>query len=133
MKNLKYYLERIKDFYEYEEVERTIEELELSISVDELIDKFQKAKAVPLETNIWNQLDNTDFVEVPEDIINKLKEYGRDKYNYRNIKQEINRGIWYPPLILYTQEHGYYLVAGNTRLMVAQVLKINPTVKIVSI
>lgn len=120
--------------YESEEIERSIIELNLSIKLNDLIEMFNNAPQITLEKNIWKILDNTDFnVKTRDEVKQKLIDYGRDPLNYDSIVSEIKRGIWYPPLILKLPNNKYYLVSGNTRLIVSKVLGIRPIVKIVSL
>jgi hypothetical protein len=121
-------------YYEREEIERTISELNLTISASELIDKFKKAPDVKIPPSILQRLENTDYneVESEDDIKGLLKQYGRDSNNINKIKKELESNKSYPPLIL-NYNHKYYLVAGNTRLMVMKVLNIKPIVKLIYI
>lgn len=119
-------------FYEYEELERTIRELGLGESnYKKLKEDFINASPVKLKLSIWQQLENTDYdVNSPDDVKERLIQYDRSPENYDKILDEIKKGKWYPPLILKIN-NAYYLVAGNTRLMVAKVNNIIPIVKII--
>ena len=124
----------ITDFYEYEEVQRTIDELQLSYNIEEIIDRFNKTKIQKLDKSIWKILNNTDYdVNTEQDVKARLEQYERDLDNYDKVLKEFKQGLFYPSLIIHTEKDGYYLVAGNTRLMVSKVNNLIPTVKIISL
>jgi phenylalanyl-tRNA synthetase alpha subunit len=121
------------DFYEKEELERSIEFLKIDVAYSTLEKAFTNAKPTILTPNIWRKLENTDYdVDTEEDVKEKLIAYNRDPHNYEKIGNEIKNGVWYYPLVLHLPDK-YYLVAGNTRLMVSKVLNHTPMVKIVKI
>ena len=119
-------------FYEEDELKRTIRELNLVTPYEELERKFEKAPQVTLPDSIWKKLENTDYdVETPRDVKAKLVEYDRDPTNYDSVNQEMKSGNWFPPLIMQLKNGTFYLVAGNTRLMVCKVNSITPRVKMI--
>lgn len=119
-------------FYEKEELERTIRELNLVTPYEELEKRFEKAPQVALTDSIWKVLKNTDYdVETPRDVKAKLIEYDRDPTNYDTVHQEMQSNHWFPPLIMQLKNGTFYLVAGNTRLMVCKVNSITPRVKMI--
>jgi len=122
----------IELFHEDEELERAIKELDLKTSYEVLKRKFMETEPVVLTDEIWRNLKNTDYdVNTEKDVKNKLKTYGRDPENYDSILSEIKEDRWYPSLIIKLKNGTYYLIAGNTRLMVCKVNNIEPKVKII--
>ena len=121
--------------FELEEIERTIDDLELDITPEDLLQKFKDAINTPITSNILNKLENSDWKDVSteKDVKRKMVEYGKDIENYNNIVREIekNTQYQYPVLILRLSYDRYYLVAGNTRLMVAKIKDILPYGKVV--
>lgn len=76
----------ISDFYEYEEVRRTIDELQLPYNIEEIIDKFNKTKTQKLDKAIWKILNNTDYdVNTEQDVRARLEQYERDLNNYNKV------------------------------------------------
>jgi len=119
-------------YYELEEIERTIEELGLQSSPLEILRAFRHAHEIILPNIIWSELKNTDYDVVTEfDVKKKLVMYDKSPLNYDRILGELESGIMYPALIMKLQDESYYLVAGNTRLMVCKVNNIAPKVKII--
>jgi hypothetical protein len=128
-------LEQLDDsFYEREELERTIDELHLDVDYHTVEKQFNKAPSTKLTSQIWDNLDNTDNdVKDEADVKQRLIDYGRDPKNYDAIVEEIKKGIWHPPLIIDFGDDHYYLVAGNTRLMVSKIIGYMPMVKIIEL
>ena len=125
--------EKADHSFEIEEIKRTIDDLKLDIKPEELLNKFDNAHAIKLTTNVWSKLENTDYdVKTKKDVKVKLKEYGRDENNYEKILDEFSNSHCYEPLII-NFDNRYYLVAGNTRLMVAKVNNITPFAKVVEL
>ena len=133
--NLYDYLEdKLSTFYEREEVVRTIEHLNLTQSVNEIVNAFKKQKMQTLDKAILPLIENADTqVKTIEDVKKRLKVYERNVNNYDQILKELQSNIIYPALIIHTPKHGYYLVAGNTRLMVSIVNDIPLKVQIVEL
>jgi hypothetical protein len=138
--NFEYLIE--ESFYEENEVERTIKDLKLKNKKEEIIELFKKVKPIPLKKEIWDELENTDNdVKTIKDVKERLKEYERPMTNYEKVK----KSKWFPPLIIHFTSkkyfenennkmiNKYYLVAGNTRLMVSKVNNSIPTVKIIEL
>jgi hypothetical protein len=127
---LAYYLE---SRHEWGEFSRTIEDLDLSITPKEMVELFENTPETILTDEVWGDLDNCDnTVQTEDEVRERLMVYDRDPDVYDKILEELKGGRWYPPLILKMDDY-YYLVAGNTRLMVAKVNHIHPKVKIAEI
>lgn len=109
--------------YEYEEIVRTIEELNLEWFPMELKAYFNDADEKYVNEYYLKKIENCDYndVNTEEDVKAKLIEYDRYPENYDRIVNEIKNDIWYAPLILIVNNKPY-LVAGNTRIMVAKIL-----------
>ena len=109
------------------EIERTAEDLGLPYDV--VYDSFVNGKEVTLNNDIWARLENTDSYDInsEEEAIELAKQYGKDIQSILAAKKTP------PALILQYAPNKYYLVGGNTRLMVARVKGINPQVILATI
>lgn len=142
MKFLTYLIENyangnwIKPFITDEVEELTLTSEILEIDEKKLISVFNNGKLIQLTTDIWNKLENTDSSEMEQDDYNSLKKYSNE-YNrdYNRIISGIKQSQNLPaPIVLHLKdENRYYLVAGNTRLMVCRVLGIQPKVFLLTI
>jgi hypothetical protein len=114
---------------ERHELERTAEAF--GIEASELIEAAKQSKLEALDVQTWSQLENTDSYET--DTIEKATELAHG-YN-RDIKSiEAALGSKLPaPIVLFKDDEPPYLVAGNTRLMVARAYGITPQVLAVRI
>jgi hypothetical protein len=107
---------------ENEEIERTADELGLPYDV--VYNSFASGKEVTLTDEMWSRLENTDSYDInsEEEAIELARHYGKD------IQSILAAEKTPPALILQYSPNKYYLVGGNTRLMVARAKGINPQV-----
>jgi|694.fasta_scaffold30630_8 hypothetical protein len=107
---------------ENEEIERTADELGLPYDV--VYNSFTSGKEVTLTDEMWSRLENTDSYDInsEEEAIELARYYGKD------IQSILAAEKTPPALILQYSPNKYYLVGGNTRLMVARAKGINPQV-----
>jgi hypothetical protein len=107
---------------ENEEIERTADELGLPYDV--VYNSFASGKEVTLTDEMWSRLENTDSYDInsEEEAIELAQYYGKD------IQSILAAEKTPPALILQYSPNKYYLVGGNTRLMVARAKGINPQV-----
>ena len=107
---------------ETEEIERTAEDLGLPFDV--VYNSFVNGKEVTLNDDMWSRLENTDSYDInsEEEAIELARHYGKD------IQSILAAEKTPPALILQYSPNKYYLVGGNTRLMVARAKGINPQV-----
>ena len=107
---------------ENEEIERTADELGLPYDV--VYNSFASGKEVTLTDEMWSRLENTDSYDInsEEEAIELAQYYGKD------IQSILAAEKTPPALILQYSPNKYYLVDGNTRLMVARAKGINPQV-----
>jgi len=107
---------------ENEEIERTAEDLGLPYDV--VYNSFVNGDEVTLTDEMWSRLENTDSYDInsEEEAIELARHYGKD------IQSILGAEKTPPALILQYSPNKYYLVGGNTRLMVARAKGINPQV-----
>ena len=107
---------------ENEEIERTAGELGLPYDV--VYNSFVNGDEVTLTDEMWSRLENTDSYDInsEEEAIELARHYGKD------IQSILAAEKTPPALILQYSPNKYYLVGGNTRLMVARAKGINPQV-----
>ena len=103
----------------------------IEVSVNQLLDAFEKAKEVRIPDDVWSKLENTESNQIKKGEINKVialaKQY--NKQHPKELKKALLSGDYRRPLILKFGDR-YHLVAGNTRLCTAAALGINPQVLI---
>ena len=115
---------------EIEEIERTA--IVLDIDASKLFEDAKKGKIIDLSDDIWSKLDNTDSWDIKsiEDARVLADEYDKDIESLiRGF--ESGKASMPAPIILKRQEGGYYLIAGNTRLMVARAFGMIPKILLV--
>lgn len=82
-----------------------------------------------MPSDVWNKLENTDSNEIEfgddKTVMNLAREYGRD---IKSIINGMYSGARIPAPIILITDSGYYLVAGNTRLMAAKMLGVTPKI-----
>jgi hypothetical protein len=112
---------------ENEEIERTAGELGLPYDV--VYNSFVNGDEVTLTDEMWSRLENTDSYDInsEEEAIELAQYYGKD------IQSILVAEKTPPALILQYSPNKYYLVGGNTRLMVARAKGINPQVILATI
>lgn len=87
----------------------------------------------PLTYDIWGKLENTDSYKVKslEEAEKIAKTHGKD---FESIIQEIEANKSSPaPIIIKWENNAYELISGNTRLMIANAIKIIPEVLILEV
>ena len=127
MDNVSWYKPDLSE--EHEEMERTSEEL--GIDLQEIIDGYKNGSLEELNNDMWQMMENTDSWDIKdlEDARRYAEEYGKD---IENIIDGFKKGKELPaPIVLIKDDGAPYLIAGNTRLMVARALKVVPKVVIV--
>ena len=132
-----HFISRRKKYFqsEMDEFERVAQDLSrdegIEISVNQLLDAFEKAKEVKISNNIWSRLENTESNQIKKGEINKVialaKQY--NKQHPKELKKALLSGDYRRPLILKFGDR-YHLVAGNTRLCTAAAIGIQPQVLI---
>lgn len=120
---------------EMDEFERAAQDLSrdegIKISVNQILDAFEKAKEIKLPSNIWKKLENTESNKIKKGEINKVIDLAKqyNKQHPKELKKALLSGDYRRPLILKFGDR-YHLVAGNTRLCTAAALGIQPQVLI---
>ena len=132
-----HFINRRKKYFqsEIDEFERAAQDLSrdegIEISVNQLLDAFEKAKEVKIPDDVWGRLENTESNQIKKGEINKVialaKQY--NKQHPKELKKALLSGDYRRPLILKFGDR-YHLVAGNTRLSTAAALGIQPQVLI---
>jgi hypothetical protein len=104
------------------EIERTADDL--GLPYDTVYNSLVNGKEVTLNDDMWSRLENTDSYDIhsKEDAIELARHYGKD------IQSILAAEKTPPALILQYSPNKYYLVGGNTRLMVARAKGENPQV-----
>lgn len=123
---------------EMDELQRVVQDLSrdenIEITVDQLVDAFNKSSETTLTDKIWKKLENTESNEIGKDnwkaVFGIAKRY--NKTNPEKLKKSIENGVYKRPLIINFGDR-YHLVAGNTRLSTASAMGINPKVFIAKI
>lgn len=123
---------------EIEEIERVSQDLSrnkgISISVEEIVEAFKKAKEEVLTNEVWTKLENTESNQIKAgqwDLVYKVAN-AYNKSNPDKLKAKFESGEYKRPMIL--ELNGIYtLVAGNTRLCTAAAMGIKPLVFIAKI
>ena len=132
-----HFINRRKKYFqtEMDEFERAAQDLSrdegIEVSVNQLLDAFEKAKEVRIPDDVWGKLENTESNQIKKGEINKVialaKQY--NKQHPKELKKALLSGDYRRPLILKFGDR-YHLVAGNTRLCTAAALGIQPQVLI---
>jgi len=132
-----HFINRRKKYFqsEMDEFERAAQDLSrdegIEISVNQLLDAFEKSKEVKIPDDVWGRLENTESNQIKKGEINKVialaKQY--NKQHPKELKKALLSGDYRRPLILKFGDR-YHLVAGNTRLCTAAALGIKPQVLI---
>lgn len=114
---------------EYDEIERTGGELD--IDPEEIFSRARVAELTPLSDKMWRDLENTDSWDTQdEDKVRTLaSRYGKD---IDSVYKGFDDGATMPaPIVLMVAGAPPYLIAGNTRLMVARSRGVRPMVLLV--
>jgi len=115
---------------EIEEMVIRLKQLEnLDISIEDVVRSLMESEETTLTKEIWDKLENTESNSIMKDDFDSVQDianmYG--KTNPNNLKKIIESGEYKRPLILNFGDR-YYLIAGNTRLMTAAAMGIEPKV-----
>lgn len=111
---------------ESDEFTRTAESF--GMSPTKMMDAAKNGQLVELPFSIWGQIENTDSFDVGSlsAVDSRAKGYGRDT---TSLKQAYSTGARIPaPIIWWREDGSYYLIAGNTRLMLAKAFGLRPKV-----
>ena len=111
---------------EMEEIERTSDEF--NVPFGDVQYAFETGKETILSDNVWSKLENTDSYGVQnlEQAVELANKYKKD---WKSIINAIQNEKQLPmPMVLNYGEDKYYLVAGNTRLMIYRALGLQPIV-----
>ena len=131
------FIQRRKKYFqsEMDEFERAAQDLSrdegIEVSVDQILDAFEKAKEIKIPDNVWSKLENTESNQIKKGETRKVialaKQY--NKQHPKELKKALLSGDYRRPLILKFGDR-YHLVAGNTRLCTAAALGMKPQVLI---
>lgn len=118
------------------EFERTSEEL--GIPIERLVEAFHRASLEELSDADWNQLQNADSRDpswtLDDVIAYRTTDDRPERRDVLRIVEGMKRGDALPaPIVLYRDGRPPYLVAGNTRLLVARTSGRRPSVLAVRI
>lgn len=119
------------------EIERVAKEFDLKKSfVSDFIERSRNSQIVELSENDWEKLENTDsFTIAPSDwdAVAKVAVDGHPDHprDWKGYKLRMEKFLTMDAPIIVRIGETLHLVSGNTRLMVARALKINPKVLIV--
>ena len=123
---------------EAEEFERTAEEFtqdkaELKTNIKFLQTGYKIAKVKSLSDSDWKKMQNTDSYSTKtlESVQKAIKKNGEPR-NITTIINEFMSSAVRIPICIKLGDGVLYLVAGNTRLMVARMLDILPKVVIIN-
>ncbi len=123
--NVKWVMPNIQK--EMDELERTADTL--GIDLNSLIRTTQQSKLVPLDEMTWRSMKNTDSYGIKKGDMRTVNSlgggYGRD---VGSILDAFQQGGTLPAPIVLVQNNEPYLVAGNTRLMVARAMGVQPMI-----
>ena len=132
-----HFIQRRKKYFqnEIDEFERAAQDLSrdegIKVSVNTILDAFERAKETKLPNNIWKKLENTESNQIKKGEMSKVIELAKqyNKQHPKELKKALLSGDYRRPLILKFGDR-YHLVAGNTRLCTAAALGIQPQVLI---
>jgi hypothetical protein len=105
---------------------------------NEFIERFmlalQSASLVPLSEDVWGKLENSDSFPIQngdwETVRSLAEQVNRD---WNSLKEKMENGTPLDAPIILKIKDNFYLVSGNTRLMIARALGITPEVVLVDI
>lgn len=123
---------------EKEEFERTAENFtedraQLKTNTKLLQTNYKTAKLGALSDSDWKKMKNTDsyYTKTVEDIQKAIKKNGEPR-NITSVINEFTSGGVRAPIVIRLSDNTMYLVAGNTRLMIAKMLGITPKIVIIN-
>jgi len=89
---------------------------------------FEAGKEVILGEDLWSKLDNSDSFKI-KNLEQAVKISDQNDKNWKSILEAIKEEKQLPlPMVLNWADDKYYLVAGNTRLMIYKALGLTPVV-----
>jgi len=108
------------------EIERTAEKF--NIPIEDLRYAFEAGQETILNDDTWSKLENTDSYKI-KNLEQAIKLADKYKKNWKKVVDAIKAEQQLPlPMILNYADGKYYLVGGNTRLMIYKALKLQPVV-----
>ena len=123
-----------REFHEFERmtVQYTPDKKELRNNLSYLQAQYNKARPVSLIDGDWRKLENTDSFETNtmEKVYEALKTNNEPRDVDRILRQYVSGSVSCP-IVMKFADNRLVLVAGNTRLMIARVLKIKPKIILV--
>lgn len=123
---------------EMDEIQRVSQDLkrddDIDLSVDDIINAFEKSKEITLSNDIWKKLENTESNQIDKGDWKSVFDISRTykKTNPKKLKLAFEKNTYKRPLILKINDR-YILVAGNTRLSTAAAMGLNPKVFIANL
>jgi hypothetical protein len=116
---------------EMDELGRTSQEF--NVPLEDLRYAFEAGKEVILSDDIWSKLENTDSYEI-KNLEQAIKLADKYKKDWKSIITAIKEEQQLPlPMVLNWADGKYYLVAGNTRLMIYKALNLQPVVLVANL
>lgn len=113
---------------ELDELDRTAQEF--NVPINDLQYAFEAGKESILTDDIWSKLENSESYQI-QNLEQAVKLANKYKKNWKSIVSAIQNEQQLPlPMVLNYAENKYYLVAGNTRLMIYKALGVQPIVLI---
>ena len=114
-------------FAETGELNRVSEEFEIDLSVLEY--QAQNGELVSLEKDVWDNLENSDSPTIEIGNWDQIEELSSQvNRDWEDLKNKLGRGTVLEAPIVMKFGARYYLVAGNTRLMVSKAMGIVPKI-----
>lgn len=98
-------------------------------NLDYLKAAYKTAKPEPISMTVWRALENTDSYKVKTmDDVEKAIRLNGEPRDAKAVQKEILSNETRAPIVLQHSGNHFYLIAGNTRLMVAKTLNVTPKV-----
>ena len=116
---------------EIEEMVIRLKQLEnLDISIEDVVRSLMESEETTLTREIWDKLENTESNTIEKGDFDSARNIANSfemKMTPDELQKIIETGEYERPLILNFDDR-YYLIAGNTRLMTAAAMGIEPKV-----
>jgi hypothetical protein len=115
---------------EREEFERTAEELD--IPIEKLETAFKEGNLRMMPKSIWEKLKNTDSTKTESfyELVMVLQKYQKKdpefERDWKGLRKAFDKKLPMKAPIVLKHDKEFYLISGNTRLMVAKVLETQP-------
>jgi hypothetical protein len=112
--------------------EYTPDKKDLRNNLGYLQTQYNKARKVSIIDSDWRRLENTDSfgTNTMEEVYTALKRNNAPRDVDRILRQYVSGNVSCP-IVMKFSDNRLVLVAGNTRLMIARVLKIKPKIILV--